>query len=244
MGRSIHDPADIDYYRFTAQSTGQLFVTLTYDGSRGNLDAEVRNDTDAVIANTLAAADADRVGEHLNEKRILINAVRRKEDFIRVAGKDNHTGYYNLRVQNVASLGLTIAGGDGVDGGEGSNTLRGPDRIITWTVTAEDEGNLNDLGEQVKFKHVGNLVGGADLDKFTINAGGLTGAVDDGGRPGLNTLQLANTPNNARVTNFNGGTATGLRGGFRQVANLKGGLGADQFVRAGGILRGSGSIDG
>ena len=48
---------DMDYYKFTAQETGKLLVNLSFNGLRGLLHVDVRDSLDAVIANTLAAAD-------------------------------------------------------------------------------------------------------------------------------------------------------------------------------------------
>ena len=100
--RTIHNNADVDYYKFTAQETGKLLVNLSFNGLRGLLDIEVRDSADAVIANTVVVADRDKVVEHLNEKRVLIDVVKGKDYFIRVASAKNaanaslvHTNYYN-----------------------------------------------------------------------------------------------------------------------------------------------------
>ena len=87
-------------------------------------------------------------------------------------------------------------------------------------------------------------MGGTDLDTFLLNAGGsVTGSIDGGGLAGLNKVQFASSTD-ARVTSRNAGTGTGIGDGFRNVTALVGSNGADRFKIVGGVLRGSGTIDG
>src|SRR5262249_39080682 len=136
-----------------------------------------------------------------------------------------------------------------VNGGDGSNTLIGPDRLTNWAVTAADEGTLKDAvgaGSKqttITFKNVGNLVGGMDSDKFLVSSS-VTGAIEGGGMPGLNTFQET-AAGTTILTGRNSGTTGMVAAGFRDFAKIVD-L-ADQpktFVDHAGFLRGSGSIDG
>src|SRR5262245_9750039 len=60
---------------------------------------------------------------------------------------------------------------DGIDfvGGAGTNTLIGPARDVTWTVTGDGEGHLGDAGF-LRFRGVDNLTGAADnQDTFVFS---------------------------------------------------------------------------
>ena len=247
--RTIHNNTDIDYYKFTAQETGRLLVTLSSNSLRGLLNVDVRDDQDAVIANTLAATDENRTADQVDQQRIVVNVEKGTDYFVRVASAKNplppnaslgHTNFYNLEVQNLAALNVEVKGGEGL------NTLRAADRLNAWTLNAADGGTLNDTtAADVTFEKVGNVVGGADIDKFTFstNTGALSGGIDGGGPAGLNKVTFFNSTK-ARVTSRNAGTGTGIVAGFVNVAELKGSAGADQFDLTGGVLRGSGLIDG
>ena len=256
---TINDTTDVDYYKFTAQETGKLLVNLSFNGLRGLLDVEVRDSADAAIANTAAATDRDRVAEHINQKRVSIDVVKGKDYYIRVSSaKDpnppgnslEHTNHYNLRIQNLAQLSVELKGGDGIkrtDGIEsvdGINTLRAAERINNWAISEPDKGKLNDTTGDIDFEKIGNPVGGSDIDTFVLSGtGAVTGSIDGGGHAGLNKVQFS-AATNARVTSRNAGTGTGIGDGFRNVAALVGGANTDQFTLVGGVLRGSGTIDG
>jgi acrosin len=161
---------------------------------------------------------------------------------------------YDLKVSNLVPLTMTF------NGGSGSNALLGADHVNTWTVQATvgvaatnlDAGTLAD-GKgtgTLTFTNVGNLVGGDDLNTFTVSSG-LTGGMYGVGEPGLNTFSMTGTATTiTRVTGLNSGTSTGIAGGFHDFAKVKGTPLALPTpprkieIVGPGLLRGSGSIDG
>jgi hypothetical protein len=77
-------------------------------------------------------------------------------------------------------------------GGQGSNTLIGPNSANTWTITGSNAGTLGHL----TFTAVQNLTGGSDTDTFQFQpGGGLTGSIDGGPGHGSNTLDFSALPN-------------------------------------------------
>jgi Ca2+-binding RTX toxin-like protein len=122
-----------------------------------------------------------------------------------------------------------------LDGGEGSDTLVGPDAPNAWTITGANAGELN--GQS--FGDIENLTGGADADTFTFLLGGSLSGVLSGGL-GFDTLVGADTSNVWTVTGLDAGTLNGQS--FQEIENLLGGAEQDLFVFAGGRI--SGTIDG
>ncbi|MCH8042464.1 MAG: fibronectin type III domain-containing protein [Planctomycetes bacterium] len=139
---------------------------------------------------------------------------------------------------------VTVASSDdplGFDGGDGDDTLIGPDAASTWAINAANGGNLAG-SVTVSFSDVENVTGGTGTDDFTFaNAGSLTGAVDGGA--GTDTLIGDDDGNVFTVTAANEGTLAGKTSGFSNVENLTGGAATDDFtITAAGSL--TGSIDG
>jgi hypothetical protein len=80
----------------------------------------------------------------------------------------------------VSYTGITI------DGGQGMNTLVGPDAATAWTITGANGGTAG----SVAFSHMQNLTGGSAADTFAFRTGGsLTGKLD--GRGGVNALDYS-----------------------------------------------------
>ena len=139
---------------------------------------------------------------------------------------------------------LTLAGGrltGLLTGGLGNNSLQGSDGSNNWTLTGLDAGTVNGL--TLGFVTIGSLIGGSGLDQFSLMAGSLSGSIDGGGSPTGNTLTGPSAGATWTINTANGGSVSGVAGGFSNVANLVGGVGDDVFDLSGaGSL--SGSIDG
>ncbi len=135
-------------------------------------------------------------------------------------------------------VGGTLSGV--IDGGfTGANTLTADNTANTWTITAADAGTVT--GVSGGFTNIGNLIGGTGTDSFTLNGGTLSGAIN-GGLTGVNTLTADNVANSWIIGAADGGTVTGINGGFTNIANLVGGSANDSFILTTGTL--SGAIDG
>ena len=139
----------------------------------------------------------------------------------------------------VVTAGATFGGA--IDGGAGVNTLTGPDQNATWNVTGADSGNIAG-GVVASFKNIQNLTGGSGNDDFVIAEGGSVTGVIDGG-PGVNTLTGPNQNETWHVTGANAGNITGVVASFKNIQNLTGGSGADDFVFSNGATL-SGTVDG
>src|SRR5262249_43225266 len=82
---------------------------------------------------------------------------------------------------------LTNAPALTIDGGNGSNTLQGPDAANTWQITGPNAGTLD---ARLSYSSVQNLTGGAAGDTFAFQNGGrLSGKIDGGG--GVNALDYS-----------------------------------------------------
>ena len=70
------------------------------------------------------------------------------------------------------------SGGINFTGGSGQNTLVGPNRNNTWSITGRDSGTLDD---PITFTHVQNLTGGNVGDLFNVSGTGALDGVISGG---------------------------------------------------------------
>ena len=143
-----------------------------------------------------------------------------------VAGAGNDT----VRLASVFNMDVTLAGG------EGSDTLFGPNAQVDWYLDAAGAGSVGDSG----FTGFEFLRGGSAVDSFKFEDGGtLAGDIDGGG--GSDNLISTSADNSWLLTAMNVGSLNGL--GFASIENLLGGTGDDSFVLANGAGV-SGTIDG
>ena len=111
-----------------------------------------------------------------------------------------------------------------VTGGQGADTLAGPDVDTTWTITGANAGAVG----AVAFSGFEDLVGGSADDTFKLADGtGVAGTIDGGG--GANTLDWSafQTARNVALTSLGGshgfdGTEASIGGGFTNIDSLNG----------------------
>ena len=114
--------------------------------------------------------------------------------------------------------GFTVAS---VNGGAGSNTIKGPNTFNVWNITSNNQGTVAGIA----FSNIGSLVGGTGLDDFVFaDQVGLTGSIDGGG-PALGNLldyRLFTTPAYIQLSTPTSGTASNLGGGFSDIGSIIG----------------------
>jgi hypothetical protein len=71
----------------------------------------------------------------------------------------------NLNVNNIEEITANSAN---------TNTLIADDVGNIWTIDGDESGSLTYSGITTLFNNFANLVGGSDVDKFTVNGGGVT----------------------------------------------------------------------
>ena len=135
--------------------------------------------------------------------------------------------------------GGQLTGATAIDGGTGANSIISVGNA-TWTLTGGDAGSIATTAGATSFVNIQTLTGGAGNDSFVLNGGTLSGAINGG--LGVNTLTADNLANTWVINAADGGTVTGITGGFTNIGNLIGGTNTDSFTLSGGTL--SGSIDG
>jgi ELWxxDGT repeat protein len=121
-------------------------------------------------------------------------------------------------------------------GGFATDTLSGPNTMNTWSVIA------NTLNGTIGFTGFEVMAGGTGADTFLTSAStGFSGTFDGGGGT-ADKLTITDGDGNAwAITSPNAGTLNGMN--FRNIENLTGGIGSDDFAfTAGGSI--SGKIDG
>ena len=135
--------------------------------------------------------------------------------------------------------GGQLTGATAIDGGTGANSIISVGNA-TWTLTGADAGSITTTAGATSFVNIQTLTGGAGTDSFVLNGGTLSGALNGG--LGVNSLTADNLANTWVINAVDGGTVTGVSGGFTNIGNLTGGTGTDSFTLSGGSL--SGSING
>jgi hypothetical protein len=122
---------------------------------------------------------------------------------------------------------IILQGGGGpflAIGGNGNNTLKGPDDQATWTITGLNTGTVfsNSLGSPFSFFNVQNLAGGNGGNSFIFTDGnGITGTIDGGNGPSTLDYRAYST---TVVVDLALGTATGT-GGVSSIRQVYGGVG-------------------
>ncbi|MAE63770.1 MAG: hypothetical protein CMJ18_05815, partial [Phycisphaeraceae bacterium] len=146
--------------------------------------------------------------------------------------------------QDTFDFGLAGNLSGNVDGGAGSDTILGPDAAaVTWNLTTNDGGNAP--GVVAGFSNVENLTGATTGDTFVFSDGVvMSGAIDGGSLPGLDTLDY-NAYTTAVTVDLNAGTATGVLGGISDIENVTGGSDADALTGDANdnVLRGGAGAD-
>ena len=155
-----------------------------------------------------------------------------------------YTGISSVTGGNLADTftiqdGGQLTGATAIDGGTGANSLISVGNA-TWTLTGGDAGSIATTAGATSFVNIQTLTGGAGTDSFVLNGGTLSGAINGG--LGVNTLTADNLANTWVINAADGGTVTGITGGFSNIGNLIGGTNTDSFTLSGGTL--SGAIDG
>jgi hypothetical protein len=125
-----------------------------------------------------------------------------------------------------------------IDGGNGSNTLIGPNQAMTWTISAANSVTMGTL----KFSHTQNLVGGSASDVFKFEPRGSVSGTINGGGGGdwldysAFTSGVAVNLSGAAVSGVPANSATGVSGGVSNVANVRGGSGNNVLIGGGGNI--------
>lgn len=144
---------------------------------------------------------------------------------------------------DLAGGGIAPPGGLVITGGNGTDTVVGPNDAGTWTLTSAGGGSLTAAGiTPLTFTGMESLTGGSQADGFTFAGGSLTGTITGG--DGLDTVTADGGGRAFTITGANAGTVTvGTTATLASVENLVGGAGADSvtFSSLGSL---SGTIDG
>ncbi|HRZ91728.1 MAG TPA: hypothetical protein P5022_02355, partial [Candidatus Paceibacterota bacterium] len=130
----------------------------------------------------------------------------------------------------------------GIDGGMGSNTIRGPPTASTWNISGNGTGNLGGTSGTV-FTRIESLIGNEGEDSFVFANGALFGGTIDGG-PGENTLNYSAYATTSVAVDLGEGTATGTTG-ISHIGRVTGGAGDDTLTGGANInvLRGGAGDD-
>jgi len=137
-------------------------------------------------------------------------------------------GFENLAGGNLADTFSFVAGGTiqgTADGGDGTDTVLGPNATTNWLLQGAGQGTFNGRA----FRGIENLTGGNGIDTFTVDpAASLSGALN-GGTGARNALSYESWLTGVSV-NLATKVATAIGGQVSNLAVVIGGNSNDQLV--------------
>jgi hypothetical protein len=135
--------------------------------------------------------------------------------------------------------GVLYSGVREIAGGLGADTLTGPARTNTWTISGNNAGTLAIPGASFVFTGIENLKGGIAEDHFEIQpasgslfANSISGSIDGGMGVGLNSLSYSqwNTGVTVNLSLTSAGNATSIAGITSNIQIVIGGSGNDTLT--------------
>jgi hypothetical protein len=109
---TIHSDTDEDFFKVVALSSGKLFVRISYNGRLSDLDVQVRDKFNNVVATSTGGLDSN------NLESFIIPAVAGEAYFVRVVAEPGQAppiNVYDLDIVNTPAptpFGLVLASGD------------------------------------------------------------------------------------------------------------------------------------
>jgi RTX calcium-binding nonapeptide repeat (4 copies) len=143
------------------------------------------------------------------------------------AGKTKFFGFESLQGGTANDTFTFIAGGTvaSIEGGDGLDTILGPNTASVWSIDAVGVGTIN----MSNFSSTENLTGGADTDVFNIGVGGWLAGSLSGGSGARNVLSYATWVAPVAV-NLSTRVASGIAGLVSNFTIVIGGTGDDHFT--------------
>ena len=215
--------------------------------------ANIANFEGGLIGDTLIGLGEDSSWNITGNNRGNINGDVRFLGFENLTGRDNFDDTFRFGVLGGLSGAMDGGGGSGDDtidysaylfrpatvnladgsvlgietligGSTMLDTLIGLDAQSTWSITADNAGNIDDLMgiQNISFQGFENLMGRDDFnDVFVLSDGsGVSGAIDGGSGDATDTLDYSDYA--AAVVNLTDGTATNVNGGVSQIEEFIG----------------------
>ncbi|MGV0006131.1 MAG: beta strand repeat-containing protein, partial [Candidatus Porifericomitaceae bacterium WSBS_2022_MAG_OTU9] len=138
------------------------------------------------------------------------------------------------------SGGAAVSSFSGIDTIVGStatttDTLQGLNDDAMWTLSGSDSYSVNAGAQTLMFSSLEDLLGGSNMDMFTVGMGGHEGNIDGGGGNDEFTLSAAVT---GMLAGGDGDDVFNLNSGSSVSAGINGGDGGDNFVFNGGMVSG------
>jgi hypothetical protein len=90
---TIHDAADVDVFRITANETGKLIVNVLFEDVSGDLNARILDTNGNLIADSASITD---------NERLVIPVVGQETYYVEVNGFGDDTNCYDLELENFA----------------------------------------------------------------------------------------------------------------------------------------------
>ena len=106
--RTIHNSTDVDFYKYTAEHTGNAIVNLYFDNLFGDLDLVVKKGDGTVIA----TGHGGNLKDHLDYERIVFPVSQGQDYFVEVFSAAHATGFYDLVIEkSIPELDLFVQAG-------------------------------------------------------------------------------------------------------------------------------------
>ncbi|MEQ9667898.1 LamG-like jellyroll fold domain-containing protein [Coleofasciculus sp. G2-EDA-02] len=226
---------DLSLTDLTALQDGFNSITIGRSDGTGTITLNSFSFNEPVTiagGSTLIGSDVDTIYRITGTDSGEVSGFNESLSFASIENLTGGTANDTFRLSNSASISGII------DGGTGNDSLIGANTVNTWTITAQNTGNVNGT---INFSAIENLTGGSENDRFQLsNGASISGRIDGG--TGNDSLIGANTANTWTITAQNTGNINGTIN-FSAIENLTGGAENDRFQLSNGATV-SGNIDG
>jgi len=139
-----------------------------------------------------------------------------------------YTADVTVNLQKTLSTGVggTFTGIQTFTGGDGNNTLAGPNVATVWNITGTNSGTVV-TGSTTAFTGFQNLTGGSASNTFVFSDGaGISGSLDGGGAGSLDYSAYSTSV----IVDLQTASATGIGGSIADIQNVTGGTGGGPGV--------------
>jgi len=206
--------------------------TLTVSKLNKVVNIDGGDGTDKLIVNGSAAANGFSLGSTGIAVNNFVNSFAGLEG-LSVVGRAKNDVFTVGALPDFASMPGAVT----FNGGDGNDTLVGPDSVNTWNITGKNAGSLDTGAGTVSFTNTENLTGGNEEDDFDFisttvgkksTSGSLTGRADAGINPLADMLDYSAYASPVTI-NFQSKSATAL-GSFVGIGKFVGSPQPDKFI--------------
>ncbi len=224
--------------QFTVEAAGSLSGTLH---ASGGFDSLVLASRPAPVS---VSVNERRVAGVINEFSGIDQVEAQGSLINQLTSGAANTGWVIDANGQILTRSVVYKGFKSIQSGNGNDVLTGPASATSWQITAANSGQVSGSNFSYQFSGVESLIGGVDVDQFTVDTNGSLSGYVNGGSLAVNSISYANWTNGVTVNlaTTTPGNATAIGGVLANVGIVLGGSGDDALT--GNLLRSNALIGG